>query len=146
MNIVQSNNVVSILKIFSVLLNALRVENPSYPAPGQSNVFRFNANVQIFGESNRMNDWTLKVIFSKRIVNVQVLNKSASKNMDQFKRRYFYMLLKYHIFAKRLINFLIRSANIVLRHCDGSRLSQTLPSQLSCGTTFVQVFHFTKKE
>ena len=53
-------------------MNALSVEHPSYSSPDGKNTFQFNANVVISGSRNRMNGWTLKIVFSKPIINIKV--------------------------------------------------------------------------
>lgn len=60
------------LCLFTVLRNNLVVKNRGYKSPGRSDKFRFNADVVISGSQNMMNDWTLKAVFSKRILALQV--------------------------------------------------------------------------
>ena len=58
--------------IFLVLRNNLRIKNPGYKAPGGRKAYRINADVVIRGHENMLDDWTLKAVFSKRILNLQV--------------------------------------------------------------------------
>jgi len=55
-----------------VLRTNLRIKNHGYEAPGNSGLFRFNADLVISGAENMINDWTLKAVFSKEIVSLQV--------------------------------------------------------------------------
>ncbi|XP_078488276.1 uncharacterized protein LOC100175432 [Ciona intestinalis] len=70
----------------NVLRNGLTIQNSGYEVVEQgvenSRRFRFNADVVIAGTQNRMNGWSLKLVFSKRITNIQVWEAVLSRSSD----------------------------------------------------------------